>query len=256
MRPAASTSIMIASAVLSLLAWEAVSRSGIVPRALFPSPSDVTAAMVDWARNGAILVDLASSAWRALAGYTIGAAIGVGVGVVSGRSRAVNAALAPLLHALRPVPPVAVIPLVILWLGIDDAAKISATAFAVFFPVWIAAHTASRSTPQIYLWSAETLGVGGVEQLWKVVLPASLPTIVAGLRIGVSTAFIMVFVTELAGASTGLGYQIAASQTAYRVDRMMAALAVLTALAALADFALLAVLRRAFPWLRLAETSS
>jgi sulfonate transport system permease protein len=95
------------------------------------------------------------------------------------------------------------------------------------------------------------LGVRGFSALWKVILPAALPFVVAGLRIGASMAFIMVFVSELAGASAGVGYQISVSYLAYRVDRMMAALVVLGLLGAGADFLLNWATRLMFPWLRL-----
>lgn len=233
--------------------WELIVWAAFVPRSLFPAPSDVALAFVAWGQTGAMFTDVATSLWRALLGYGIGAVAGVAVGMVSGRFGWVNAAISPVLQALRPIPPVAIIPLVILWVGIGDAAKISSTAYAVFFPVWVATHAGSSGVPQLYIWSAKTLGATRFRELVAVVLPAALPTIAAGLRIGVSVAFVMVFVTELAGASSGLGYQIAASQSAYRVDRMIAALVLLAASGALTDYLQVQALYRICPWLRLME---
>jgi len=240
---------------IALLAWELIARTGIVPRPLFPPPSVVAAAFVGWARSGTLLLDLGASLWHALLGYLIGAACGVIVGTISGRSVWVNAAIGPILQVLRPVPPVAIIPLVILWLGIGHAAKIGSTAYAVFLPVWVATHTGTSTVPQLYLWGARTLGTSRVRELAEVVLPAALTNIAAGLRVGISVAFVMVFVTELSGASSGLGYEIAASQAAYRVDRMMAALALLSAAGALADYLQSLALHRLCPWLRLMESA-
>jgi len=243
----------IASLTCAVAAWEVVARSGVVPRALFPAPSDVVAAFVEWARAGALALDLATSLGRALIGYVLGGGCGLLVGTISGRSPSIDAVLSPIVHVLRPIPPVAIIPLVILWAGIGDGAKVTAIAFAVFFPVWVASHAGSSAVPQIYLWSGRVLGASKWRQLLTIVFPSALPTIVAGLRIGVATAFVMVFVTELAGASNGLGYEIALSQSAYRIDRMVAALALLAMTAAATDYLQLATLRAAFPWLALVD---
>jgi ABC-type nitrate/sulfonate/bicarbonate transport system permease component len=150
----------------------------------------------------------------------------------------------------RALPPVAIIPLVILWLGIGDVAKVSSIAFAVFFPVWINTYAGANRVPSVYLWSGRSFGFSKREELFKIVLPASVPFIEAGLRTGIALAFVMVFVSELAGANAGLGYTIAIAQLAYRVDRMLAALVTLALLAATADYALHETMLWALPWLR------
>ena len=141
------------------------------------------------------------------------------------------------------------IPLIIVWWGIGNEAKVTSIALAVFFPVWVSTDEGARNLPQAYVWAATAHGASQSEVLLRVVLPGALPFIVAGLRNAVALSFVMVFVSELAGASDGLGYQIAVSHLAYRIDRMMGALAVLGLCAALADAALVWGLRRAFPWL-------
>src|SRR5439155_10912565 len=111
----------------------------------------------------------------------------------------------------RPLPPLAIITLVIVWFGIGEISKVFSIAFAVFFPVWINTHLGAREVPKTFIWSARTLGVKGVSILWKVIFPAAIPFVVAGLRTGVSLTFVMVFVSELAGASAGIGYKISVS---------------------------------------------
>lgn len=245
--------LQLPSVALALLTWELIAHTGIVPRPLFPPPSAVTVALWRWAQSGALFVDLAASLWHAVLGYAIGAAAGVSIGIVSGRSAWFHAAIGPILQVLRPVPPVAIIPFVILWFGIGEAAKVWSTAYAVFLPVWVSTHLGTSNVPELYVWSARALGVSRLRELLQVVLPASLVNIAVGLRVGISVAFVMVFVTELAGASSGLGYQIAASQAAYRVDRMMAALAVLSGAGALADHLQSLTLHWLCPWLRLVK---
>lgn len=251
MSPRQKWLISVASLILAALCWEAVSRSGVVPRKLFPAPTDVAEALATWALHGSMVNDLSASLGRALLGYALGALLGVSVGIATGRHTVVDALISPIVNALRPIPPVAIIPLVILWAGIGDGAKVAATTFATFFPVWLATHAGAQGVPQIYLWSGQMLGSSPWRSLRAIVLPAALPTIIAGLRLGLAVAFVMVFVSELAGASSGLGYQIALSQSAYRIDLMMAALFLLAGSAAFLDYIQLALLRALFPWLDL-----
>jgi len=240
-------------AVLSIAAliliWEATSRLGPINISLFPPPSRVVLALREWFLSGELARDFGASMWRALAGLVLGGTVGALVGLATGRIGVARDYLAPIIQILRPLPPVAIIPLLIVWFGIGSGAKVLAIALAVFFPVWINAYLGARDVPQVFLWSAKSLRIGALRTLGSVVLPAALQLVVAGIRNGIALAFIMVYVTELAGASEGLGYQISVAQLSYRIDRMMAALVVLAGAAALADVLFAKVTSRAFPWL-------
>ena len=240
----------LAAVSVVLAAWEIVSRAGYIPTALFPPPSAVVLAGIAWGRDGELLRDLAASVWRALAGYAIGSSAGLAAGIVTGRSASVAAFTRPVLQGLRPLPPVAIVPLIIVWLGIGNAAKLFAIAFATFFPVWIAADIGARTIPEAHLWSAQLLGASRLRMFFAISPPSAMTVAAGGLRTAMSLAFVMVFVSELAGASRGIGYQIATSQLAYRIDRMMAALAALALLGAAADAALAWGIRTMMPWTR------
>lgn len=230
--------------------WEALSRSGAVSVALFPPPSAVIHAGVGWWREGELVRDLLVSLWRVVAGYALGATLGLVVGLVTGRLRLIYVILRPILQGLRPLPPVAIVPLIIVWMGIGDGAKVFSIAFAVFFPVWLATHLGAQAVPAAYTWSARILGASRLRIFFEVVLPSAMSVAASGLRTAVSVAFVMVFVSELAGASKGIGYQIAISHLAYRIDRMMAALAVLALLGVLADAGIERGLLVLMPWQR------
>jgi ABC-type nitrate/sulfonate/bicarbonate transport system permease component len=238
------------SIALFLLAWELISRLGFIHISLFPPPTKVLAAFGEMARSGELVRDIGASLWRAAVGFAIGSAAGILLGLISGRIEWVDNYLSPLIQLFRPLPPVAIIPLVIVWFGIGEVSKVFSISFAVFFPVWINAYVGSRDIPRTFLWSAQTLKVQGLPVLWKVIFPAALPFIAAGLRGGIAVAFVMVFVSELAGASAGIGYQISVSHLAYRVDRMMAALVLLALFGAAADLLLTRALWWFFPWLK------
>ena len=235
--------------LVTLVLWEFVSRDGFVNPTLFPPPSQVANAFSGMVTS-TLFPDLQASAWRLLLGLCVGSTIGVTCGLLTGRIQSIAAMLSPIIHILRPLPPVAIIPLVIVWFGIDDGAKIFSIAFAVFFPIWVNTHMGVQRILRVFLWSAALLTDSSFKILREVVFPAALPFIIAGIRNGIAVAFIMVFVSELAGASSGLGYRIAVMQFAYRTDEMMAALVVLGALGATADKLFVFSTRKLYPWLR------
>lgn len=232
----------------ALLLWEIVSRREIVNPLLFPAPTVVLAALWEWAVSGELLRDLTASFWRLALGFALGGALGACAGLLTGRLRLLDWCVTPLVQLFRPLPPVAIIPLVIVWLGIGNAAKVFSISFAVFFPVWLNAHLGAASIPVDYIRSARLLSKSRLRIAWHIILPASAPAIIAGLRTSLAIAFIMVYVAEIAGASAGIGYQISVSHLAYRIDKMMAALALLAALGALADSLFALAVRKLFPW--------
>src|ERR1017187_10011917 len=236
-----------------LAAWEAVSRSGTVSPVLFPPPSKVFGALFSLTASGELITDALASYRRMIVGLSCGSAIGVLVGLFTGRVKKIADVLVPLVQIFRPLPPVAIIPLVIVWFGIGEVAKYFSIAFAVFFPVWLNTHLGAQQIPEKIMWCASTLTRSRLRTLRSVVFPAALPFIVAGLRVGLALSFTMVFVAELMGSSEGIGYEIHSSQLAYRIDRMMASLALLGASGALADFLFTKGIVMVCPWLRFSQ---
>jgi ABC-type nitrate/sulfonate/bicarbonate transport system permease component len=183
-------------------------------------------------------------------GLIVGGVLGIFLGLLMGRMLFLEETVAPFFHILRAFPPVAIIPLIIVWFGIGDAAKIIAIAFAVFFPVWISALAGAKSIHQDYLKTAKIFSKTPIQTYSKVVVPATVPFLISGIRIGIAMAFVMVFVSELAGASSGLGYLIAYAQITYRIDIMLAGLIFLGLLALATDFLFVYFSQRAFPWVK------
>jgi NitT/TauT family transport system permease protein len=235
--------------IVSIL-WEFISRSGFINAALFPPPSKVIVALWGMVKSGTLLSDIRDSIWRLLLGLGIGSIVGICIGLITGRIKSVAKILNPIIQALRPLPPVAIIPLIIVWFGIDDSAKIFSIAFAVFFPVWLNTHIGAGRIAHEFLWSAKLLTRSSSKIFSKIIFPSALPFIIAGIRTSIAIAFVMVFVSELSGASSGLGYRISISSLAYRIDEMMAALIVLGALGALTDQLFVFSTNRIFPWIR------
>lgn len=228
--------------------WELTARSGVVSRPLFPAPSRVAQALVEMSMSGELIRDAAASYSRIAVGFSVAACLAVPIGLATGRSRVVGLTVAPIVQSFRPLPPVAIIPLIIVWFGIGEAAKMVAIAFGVFFPVWLNTHLGAERIPQRFIWGATTLTPSHWRLFSRVLLPASLPFIIAGLRVGIGVAFVMVFVAELAGASQGIGHRVSVEHLAYRMDRMLAALVVLGGSGAMADQLFATGVCRLFPW--------
>jgi ABC-type nitrate/sulfonate/bicarbonate transport system ATPase subunit/ABC-type nitrate/sulfonate/bicarbonate transport system permease component len=235
--------------VLALVIWEGAARWGDFDPTTLPAPSRVARAFIGLVETGELWRDMRTSIGRLSLGLALGVSLGMAVGLVTGAFRGGSTAIEPFLQVLRPLPPVAILPLIISWMGIGDGAKVFAITFGTFFPVWLNTHQGVRLIPTHLVWSATTMGLSRSELLRDVLLPAAMPFTLVGIRLAIAMAIVMVFVAELAGASSGIGYQISISQQAYRTDRMMAALTVLGALGAGGDALFVWGARRLLPWL-------
>lgn len=239
------------SPIVFLILWEILSRSGLVSIALFPPPSTVAIALWQMIISGTLFSDLTDSLWRLITGLFLGSLFGIAIGLSTGRNKVLEKIFSPIIQILRPLPPVAIIPLVIVWFGIDNGAKIFSIAFAVFFPVWLNTHTGARRVAREFLWSAQILSSSSLKIFHSVIFPSSIPFIIVGIRTAIAIGFIMVFVSELSGSSGGLGYRISITSLAYRIDEMMAALIILGLLGAITDHVFVYTTNKMFPWITL-----
>jgi ABC-type nitrate/sulfonate/bicarbonate transport system permease component len=233
-----------------LLLWEMSARLW-VSSANWPPVTQVVVALVDSLRAGELLPVFGSSLYRMLAGYAAGAACALVVGLLMANVRAVHAALEPAVELLRPIPLPAIIPPLILLLGIDDAMKIFSVSFAVFFPILVNTIAGVRAVDAVALDVARTFGVGRLRTTLRVVLPAALPYILAGMRVSLALALIVTVVAEMIAGSAGIGYYVMTMQYAMRAADMYAAIFVLAALGYTLNRGFLAVERRVLHWYHL-----
>ncbi len=235
--------------IIFLILWEIAPR--IVPGVnmqMFPPPSGVVGTLWELITNGELLGHIWSSLKRALAGFVLGSTLGILVGLVTGRMQIARDLSDPVLHALRSIPSIAFVPLAIVWFGLGEAPKIALITWGTFFPVWINTFIGVRDVPAIYIRSAATLGAGSTGTMYRVILPAALPFIIAGLRHATAVAFVVLVAAELVGASSGLGFLISFSHLVFRVDMMFVGLIALGAIGFLADALFAAALNKIFPW--------
>jgi ABC-type nitrate/sulfonate/bicarbonate transport system permease component len=207
---------------LLLVLWEIAAVNAFFPPMSFPRISLIIATWWQLLVSGELLKELLPSLWRMFAGYFIGAFIGVILGLAMGYVRFFYNLLEPLTEVLRPIPSPAYLPIVILFLGIDDEMKIFMIAFASLFPVLLNTYSGVRSVDPIQLQTARTFGVSGHKLLTQVVLPASSPYIFTGMRISLAVALIVMVISEMVAASDGIGYFILSAQRGFEIPEMFA----------------------------------
>ena len=190
------------------LAWEAASRLGLVSSLTLPPLSGVAAAWLELIRDGDLLSNGLTSMYRGAAGFVLAVVIGGGLGVAMASSRAVNTLLAPLVEVFYPLPKSALIPVTVLWLGFGDGSKILLIFLGCMIPVTIGAYNGARGSDQVLLWSARSMGAGGLRTLWDVVVPSALPEMLNGIRTALALSFILLVSSELISAQQGFGYLI------------------------------------------------
>lgn len=226
--------------------WEAWAR--IEPSFLFPPASVVVEVAWEVWPTSEFLRSVVASLKRLGAGYAIGAGAGIAVGVVVGASRDTRRALEPLVEFLRAIPPIAIVPVAIVILGLGDWMRIGVIAFGVCFPVLVNAAEGVRAVSPEARDTAAMLQVGPVERLYRIYLPAALPSIVAGLRVAVSIGLVLVVISEFAGSQDGLGRYILVQRSQFNVPEMYGGILFLGLLGYLLNVLFLAVERRVLAW--------
>jgi ABC-type nitrate/sulfonate/bicarbonate transport system permease component len=238
----------MASVPLFLLAWEAVVRAGVVNPALFPPPTAVALALVDYAREGALIADLAWSLSRVGVGFFAGVFAGVALGILTGVYPVVSGLFTPIFQMLRPIPPIAFVPIVIVWFGLTEVGKWFLVFWGVFFTVWMASHLGVQRVNETLLRAALSLGTRPKDLLLAVVLPSSLPMIFVGIRTAIGISFYTLVAAELAGAAFGIAYRLEVTQQNMQVASMMAGLVMLGLISFAADQGFGALSRRLVRW--------
>jgi len=227
--------VKLLSIPLFLGMWQLVSSAGFVNQLLFPPPTDVFAAAYHWVTVGGFWSDLASSATRIVVGFVAGGLAGTIIGIMTGRYELFNALLSPVFTILRPIPPIAFVPLVILWFGLGEVGNYFLVFWGVFFTVWISTHIGVQSVNPNYIRVGECLGASNQKFFYHILLPASLPYVFVGLRTAVSVSFYTLVAAEIAGVNSGIFYRIDISQTNMQIGTAMAGLLALGILSLLAD---------------------
>jgi NitT/TauT family transport system permease protein len=227
--------LVVPAAIIAF--WQFIAVMGWVNPQVLPSPVAVVEKWVAyllplqpyaegsklaWYFSGELLIDSLGSMYRVVVGFAIGAGLALPIGLAMGASNRVYAWLNPLFQLLRPIPPIAYIPLSILWFGLGNPPAVFLIALGAFFPVLMNTIAGVRQVDSIYLRAARNLGANQRTMFVRVILPASVPYILAGVRIGIGTAFIVVIVSEMIAVNNGLGFRILEAREYFWSDKIIA----------------------------------
>lgn len=223
--------------VALLVVWQLSVSSGFLSTRILPAPSAVLAAGWELLRSGEIWTHLAISGWRAGVGFLIGGAIGLLLGFITGLSKWGERLLDSSVQMIRNVPHLALIPLVILWFGIDESAKIFLVALGTLFPIYLNTYHGIRNVDPALVEMARSYGLSGFSLFRQVILPGALPSILVGVRFALGFMWLTLIVAETISASAGIGYLAMNAREFLQTDVVVLAILLYAVLGKLADTA-------------------
>jgi len=221
--------------ILIIVLWETVTRLEITPPAILPSLEAVYKAFISQINNGEMISDVTISLTRVLKGYSYAVILGLSFGSLMGISLRANKIFSSVFNAIRQIPPLAWIPLIILWFGIGEVSKVVIIAKGAFFPILLNTINGIKNTPKGYLEVAELHNISKFDLFRKVYFPSSLPSVFVGLRLGLGVAWAMVVAAEIISSSSGLGYRINDSRALMQSDVMISNMVVIGFIGSIMD---------------------
>lgn len=229
-----------------LLFWKTIT---LLNPSFLPSPGEVFQILFVELNNGNLLHHTFKSLFRVIIGVTLGALTGVSLGLLITRFQPFLDLLNDLILVLKSIPPIAWIPLVILWLGIGEASKIYIIAYASFFPIVLNTILGVKSIDKNLLKMAKSMNLKGFQELKEVIIPGALPSILMGLRIGLGVGWMSLIASEMIGATAGLGYMIEESRLILSIPRVIVGMIIIGILGFLGDKSLQRLEKKPIPWL-------
>ncbi len=215
------------AAALMLIVWQGAAVSGLVRPVLLPAPADVLAALYGMLCSGELFRHLAASLGRVVSGFAIAAALGISLGIAMGMSARCELVLQGVMQFFRPIPPIAWLPLAVLWFGIGEGSKVFIIVLGSFFPIYTNVLQGVWQVSGKYLEVAEMFQVSRGRLLRQVILPSVLPYILAGCRSGLGYAWMCILAAELTSGLLGIGYLLVDARALAQTDRVMAGMAVI-----------------------------
>lgn len=245
--------LSVATLAVLLAIWWAVTALQLISPLFLPSPWQVLQKLLTIAgpqgfMDATLWQHLAASLTRIAIALVLVAIVGVPVGIAMGLSPTVRGILDPLIELYRPVPPLAWLPLVIIWFGIGETPKILLIYLAIFAPVVMSTLAGVKSVQQVRVRAAQSLGASRAQVLWLVILPGALPEILTGLRIGLGVGWSTLVAAELIAATRGLGFMVQSAGEFLATDVVLAGIAVIAIIAFVLELGLRALQRRLTPW--------
>lgn len=231
-----------------LAVWQAAVSAGWITPVFLPAPAAILKALQGLIVSGALWQHLPASLARIGSGWVIGTALGLAAGVAMGLFSGFRAVGMPIVSAVYPIPKIALLPLLVLWMGIGESPKVAVIAAGVFFPTVIATSSGVDAVPRALIRMGQSFNLPAASIVWKIILPAALPAVLAGFRISVASALLLVVAAEMIGAQFGVGAFLLTAGNLMRSDDLMAGVAVLSALGLGFGALLSAIEKRFLDW--------
>ncbi|HGN9370556.1 TPA: taurine ABC transporter permease TauC [Citrobacter pasteurii] len=245
--------LSLGTLVVILAVWWTVAALQLISPLFLPAPGQVLQKLITIAgpqgfMDATLWQHLAASLARIVIALLAAVLLGVPVGIAMGLSPTIRGILDPIIELYRPVPPLAYLPLMVIWFGIGETSKILLIYLAIFAPVAMSALAGVRSAQQVRVRAAQSLGASRVQVLWFVILPGALPEILTGLRIGLGVGWSTLVAAELIAATRGLGFMVQSAGEFLATDVVLAGIAVIAVIAFILELGLRALQRRLTPW--------
>ncbi|MDR6869307.1 sulfonate transport system permease protein [Bosea sp. BE125] len=231
-----------------LVVWQAASRLGFIAANVLPAPSDVLAAGWRLTLNGQLAENIAVSFKRAISGFLLGGSLAFALGLFNGLSKTSERVTDTTIQMVRNIPNLALIPLVILWFGIEEEAKLFLTSLGVFFPIYINTFHGVRTVDSQLVEMGRSYGMSNFELFRRVILPGALPSIFVGVRYALGIMWLTLIVAETIAASSGIGYMAMNAREFMLVDVVVLAIVIYAALGKLADSVVRLLERLCLSW--------
>ena len=240
-----ATVISTLSVLLLTLLWIGVSTSGWLPQGYLPTPSEMGTELQTLFTKGyksiSIWQHMGISLFRTLTGFVLGIAVGIPLGLITGYSRVGSAMVSPIMAFIRPIPPIAFIPMVVLYFGLGEVGKVALIFWTAFNYVYVNAHAGATGVPIAYQRAAQSIGLTRAQTFFRVVLPSAIPQIFTGLKVAMALSWAVVVAAELTGAQSGLGFMISDAAQTFRIPAVFIGIALIGAIGLMLNVMLNAV---------------
>jgi len=236
------------SFALAVVLWQVGSDRGWIDQLILPSPLAIVEALFRLAESGDLWRHLAASLFRLALGWAIGTLAGIAFGFLIGMFSIARSIGVPLVAALFPIPKIALLPLFIIWFGIDEPSKVATILFGVFFPTVIATYAGVDGVPRSLIRMAQSFGVPTWRIVTWIVLPGALPSLLAGFRISISIGIVLLVAAEMIGAQWGIGALVLAAGSLMQTDVLLAGVVMLSLIGLSISTAIGALEQRLLRW--------
>lgn len=241
--------LYLALPITLLIVWECFDLAGMLRPYTMPAPRTIVNTIIEYVNNGKLLENIKVSFVRVLEGFAVGLVFGFILGISASISAKFEAFTDLVIQILRPIPPIAWIPLAILWFGIGESSKIFIIFLGAFFPIFLNTVEGVKSIDSKYFELAQVYEIPKLKLIWQIIIPGALPSIMTGIRLGVGNAWVCVVAAEMIGAISGVGYMLSDGRSLSRPDIVVLGMLIVGIVGKIMDDILRLLHRKLITWI-------